>query len=276
MNRIQKALTSNALFSGISGLMILLLSGELNKLFETGSQPAFMMVGSGLLLFALFILSTTKTQNPVSALLIIVMDLMWVIASIYVLILNPFSVSPLGQYIIIAIGVMVLLMAINQIKALSLLDNINGQVKSISFNKEVNSSRPKAWKVISDIANYHKVASNIDGVQILSGEGKGMVRQCSHGKDHWTETCTSWIEEHEYSFLVDTAASDYPFPFSYLKGTWELHSTSPKKTRIEMTFEFQFRKKFQTWLIYPLMKNKFQKVGEDLLNSWMYQIENEV
>lgn len=276
MNRIQKALTSNALFSGISGLMILLLSGELNKLFETSSQVAYMIVGPGLILFALLILNTVRTQNPVSTLLIIIMDLMWVMASIYILILDPFSISAWGHYAIIAIGAIVLLMAFNQIKALSLLDNINHQVKSITFNKEVNSSRPKAWKVISDIANYHKVASNIDGVQILSGEGKGMIRQCSHGKDHWTETCTSWIEEHEYSFLVDTYAADYPFPFSYLKGTWALHSISPEKTRIEMTFEFQFRKKFQNWLMYPLIKNKFQKVGEDLLNSWMYQIENEV
>ncbi|HHP7240030.1 MAG TPA: hypothetical protein ACFCUD_00050 [Cyclobacteriaceae bacterium] len=46
-----------------------------------------------------------------------------------------------------------------------------------------------------------------------------MVRSYSFKDDKWSEECVDWREEEQFSFVVNTKAKDYPYPFSYLKGT---------------------------------------------------------
>ena len=182
--------------------------------------------------------------------------------------------SKTGNVIIAAIALVVLLMAINQAKALAQVDSflIKG-IKRMSFERTVKATIASVWKVISDVANYHEVAPNVDDVKIISGEGKGMVRSCSHGKDSWTETCSLWEEEKEYAFEVKTDAPDYPYPFKYLKGNWKVEAIDNSQTRVIMLFEFEYKRKFQNWLLHPILKGKFGKTAEKLLDNWQNQIE---
>lgn len=123
------------------------------------------------------------------------------------------------------------------------------------------------------MANYHKVAPNIDGVEVVSGEGKGMIRRCSHGEDHWTETCSLWVPEQVYSFEVDTHAHNYPYPFKSLRGQWEVESSGQSASKITMLFEFQYKRKFQNWLLHHFLRAKFSKIAEDLLDNWQNILE---
>lgn len=100
-----------------------------------------------------------------------------------------------------------------------------------------------------------------------------MVRQCSHGKDSWQETCTIWEAEKQYSFEVDTSAPDYPYPFKSLKGNWQANEINTSQTEIIMEFEFEYKNKIQNFLLHPFLKYKFSKVGEILLDSWKKKIE---
>ncbi len=127
--------------------------------------------------------------------------------------------------------------------------------------------------MISDVGNYHTVAPNIDNSQIISGEKNGMVRSCSHGKDSWTETCTLWEDESQYSFKVNTEAEDYPYPLKFLKGTWIVNEVSNNETEIIMVFEFEYKKAIQNVLIHPLMKFQFTKVCKEVLDNWQAKIE---
>jgi len=167
-----------------------------------------------------------------------------------------------------------LFMGINQSKALAQVDSsaVKGK-KHFRFERIVKASKPAVWKVIADVANYDKVAPNIDDVKIISGEGQGMVRSCSHGKDSWTETCSMWQEEKTYSFEVNTAAPNYPYPFKFLKGTWEVQEIDSTTTKIVMLFDFEYKHGFQNILVHPLLKGKFTKTAHELLDNWQKMLE---
>ena len=213
-------------------------------------------------------------QRPVAVLWIIVQDFLWVAGSIVLVAINPFEISKTGNSVIAIIAFVVLFMGVNQSKALAQVDSSNNKKsKHFKFERVIRADKQSVWKAIADVSNYDKVAPNIDAVKIISGEGRGMVRSCSHGKDSWTETCSMWIEEKAYSFEVNTSAPDYPYPFKFLKGTWEVQEIDSATTKVTMLFDFQYKRKYQNWLLHPLLKSKFSKTAEELLDNWQKMLE---
>lgn len=274
MNKIQKSLRHNAIFSGISGVSLIILNKQIANLFETENITIFWVIGSILLFFASTIIYEIIKQRPIAILWIIFQDFLWVISSIVLIALNPFEISKVGKLIIVIISLIVLLLGIYQSKALSQIDIANNKNdKHLKFERIIKADKQTVWKVISDVANYDKVAPNIDAVKIISGKGRGLIRTCSHGKNSWSETCSMWIEEKAYSFKVNTSAPDYPFPFKFLKGTWEVEEIDNNKTQIIMLFDFQYKYKYYNWLLHPLLKGKFSKTAEELLDNWKKILE---
>ncbi len=274
MNKLQKALRLNAWFSGISGLMLITLNQQIANLFETTNTTVFWVTGIALLLFAGTIIYETKNQRPIAVLWIIVQDFLWVIGSIVLIAFDPFEISKAGNTTVATIAFIVLLMGINQSKAFAQIEsNEYKKNKHFEFERVIKADKESVWKVISDVGNYDKVAPNIDAVKIISGEGRGMVRSCSHGNDSWSEICTMWVEEKSYSFEVNTSATDYPYPFKFLKGTWEVQGLDRGTTKIIMLFDFQYKRKYQNWLLHPFLKSRFSKTAEALLDNWQKIIE---
>ena len=275
MNSLQRSLTANTIFSLFSGIILLLLAPYLTSLFGLSDPTAFWIIGGGLILFAFSVYRQVKLQKPMGVLAIIVQDLLWVIGSIVLLVLNPFQISPTGNLMIGLVALVVLGLAMAQSSALAQTDSVPGAgVKRFSFEREVNASVSETWAVIADVANYHTVAPNIDDVKILSGQGEGMVRSCSAGKDSWTETCTLWKEEKEFGFKVNTEAPDYPYPFTYLTGSWVVEPLAGDRSRIVLNFDFRYKRKVHNLLIHPMLKGKFKKTGEELLDNWQAILEN--
>ncbi|TNE55764.1 MAG: hypothetical protein EP338_03030 [Bacteroidetes bacterium] len=269
MNQLQKSLGINALFSGLSGIVLIAFNRSIADLFDVSNTTVFWGIGAALLFFTLTLVYEVKRQKPSGVLLIILQDFIWVVASTVLLIFQSVEISKIGSAVIGVVALLVLFMAINQTKALAQVDNQGiGEIKQLRFERAVNADKKHVWKIISDVAAYHTVAPNIDDVKIISGDGVGMVRACSHGKDQWTETCSLWREEKEYAFEVNTNAPDYPYPFKYLKGTWEMEEIDASQTRVIMFFEFEYRKKFHNYLLHPLLRGKFSRTAEELLDNW--------
>ena len=273
MNQLQKSLLFNAVFSGITGILLVGIPQAISEIFSVSNTTVFWVLGIGLLLFAATLIFTIKTQNPLGVLVIIIMDYLWVLGSIVILAFQPFAISTVGGGIIAAVALVVLLIAINQAKALAKVDSKAQGLKQMTFSRIIDAPRQKTWEAISDVANYHEVAPNIDNVEMVSGQGEGMVRKCSHGSDSWTETCTLWDEGNAFHFEVNTGAPDYPYPFDYLKGHWKLEQMRDSRTKIILIFVFRYRRKFQNWLIHPILRVKFGKTLEQLLNNWQDQME---
>ena len=273
MNKLQKSLSINAIFSGISGLGLILFHKSIAKLFNIDQSNIFWIIGIGLVFFALTILYEIKKQRQLAVVWIIVQDFIWVIASSILLILKPFNISSSGNNAIAIVALIVFIMALNQSSALAQTkDTTEKGRKQLVYKRAIKADKSEVWKVVSDVANYHQVAPNIDEVKIVSGKDEGMVRSCSHGKDSWTETCSIWQEEETYSFIVNTSEPDYPYPLSFLQGTWNVIEIGANETEIEMIFEFTYKKKILN-LIHPIMKMKFKKTMKELMNNWQNILE---
>ena len=115
---MKKALRINALFSGISGSVLILFQSRIAHLFEIERSTVFWIIGVALIFFASTIFYEIERQNKFRIIWIIVQDMLWVIGSIYLLAANPFPISAIGHYIIAVIAAVVFVMAINQSVAL--------------------------------------------------------------------------------------------------------------------------------------------------------------
>ncbi len=276
MNILQIALLGNGIFSLSTGLFLLFFKNRIAKWFGQEKSIIFLIIGLGLLYFAYSIFKQLKNPEPDAVFYIIVQDLIWVLASIVILFFKPFNITVLGNQIIIGVAFIVLFFGVGQSIGLAQTDSIKEKgIKRLSFERVINASKENTWKTISDVSNYHKVAPNIDNVEIISGQGEGMVRSCTHKKDNWTEVATLWDEGEKYSFQVNTDAEDYPYPLKYLKGTWKVEEISKNQTKITMTFEFTYKRKIYNLLVHPFMKKEFDKISEELLDNWQIQLEQE-
>lgn len=118
MNRLQKALLTNAIFSGISGITLILASQKMAQLFGVTTNTPFWVVGAALIFFTITIVYEMVKQRYWAVLWIIIQDFIWVIGSAILIILNPFSISQNGILIIAGVAIVVLFMGINQAVAL--------------------------------------------------------------------------------------------------------------------------------------------------------------
>ncbi len=272
MNQLQGALRANAIFSSLSGLLLILFHRQTAVIFEVPKSRVFWVVGIALLYFAITLVYEIYKQRALGVLFIIIQDLLWVFASMFILLYPVFQISGAGELLIAVVALVVLFMAIWQSKALADIDSSGSGEKQLEFERVFHANKKDVWKLISDVGNYHLVAPNIDTVEIISGEGEGMLRKCSHQKDSWTESCSLWVEEQEYAFEVDTSDPDYPYPFKKLKGSWSLDELGQDQTRVLMRFEFEYKRSFHKLLLHPFLKWKFSKIAEELLDNWQRKI----
>ncbi len=114
MNELQKALKTNALFSSISGIIMILLNRQIADLFGTTNNTIFWIVGLILIYFATTIWYEITKQRRRAVLWIIIQDYAWVLGSLVLIIFNPFQITQIGSLIIGIIALIVLYMGINQ------------------------------------------------------------------------------------------------------------------------------------------------------------------
>ncbi len=114
MNKLQKALKTNAIFSSISGLTMILLHQPIATLFGTSNNTIFWIVGLVLNYFAITIWYEIIKQRKLAVIWIIIQDYTWVVGSLILIIFNPYKITLIGNLIIGIIALIVLSMAINQ------------------------------------------------------------------------------------------------------------------------------------------------------------------
>jgi hypothetical protein len=119
MNELQKSLKYNAIFSSISGLIMILFNNQIAELFGISNNSVFWIVGLILIYFTITIWYEIRKQRKIAVLWIIIQDFLWVIGSVILILLNPFDITSLGNLIIGIIAFIVLLMGLNQTRALN-------------------------------------------------------------------------------------------------------------------------------------------------------------
>ena len=114
MNTLQKALIGNAIFSTTSAFILLLFSRQVQHWFGVQLQWPFWIIGLGLIFFAGTIFMEIKRQRKAAVYAIIIQDILWVLGSMALLLLQPFGISNLGNGLIAIVALIVLLFAIFQ------------------------------------------------------------------------------------------------------------------------------------------------------------------
>lgn len=118
MNKLQKALRLNAMFSGISGVLLTILYNRIATLFGIENTSVFWIVGIVLIYFSITIWYEIFKQRKLAVQWIIIQDFVWVLGSVFLLVYDPFKITYYGNMSIATIAVVVLFMGINQFVAL--------------------------------------------------------------------------------------------------------------------------------------------------------------
>lgn len=109
MKNLKMYLTINSLFSGISGLIMILWSGPLNRLFDITNPYIFPVIGLNLVVFSAFtaFVSGKQLHNDKLVRLISALDGLWVLGSFAIVGLGLFGLSETGYWLISAVAVFV-------------------------------------------------------------------------------------------------------------------------------------------------------------------------
>lgn len=106
---IRTALLANALFSAVSGIILLLAAPFLAAQFGLASPLSLRIIGAGLLIFVLSLLHAASRPlvSRRQVLSIIIQDALWVLASLIILIIRPFGLSSVGLWAVALVAMIV-------------------------------------------------------------------------------------------------------------------------------------------------------------------------
>jgi hypothetical protein len=143
----------------------------------------------------------------------------------------------------------------------------------MAATRKVRASPATAWAIMTDHAGYADVADNLSKVEVLHGEGLGMVRRCYDTRGRgWSETADLWRPQSAYGFRIHTEAPDYPYPLRALCGRWTLE---PAEGGVLIGVSLHASPRFGALgrLLLGSQRRKMQAVLERLLDRWAERME---
>lgn len=110
---LRNVLFLNGISSGATGALLTIFAGTFASWFGVATPAPFVEVGLFLVAFAALVIVAALRQPPLPGLvrLIIVLDVAWVLISILVVVLQPFTLSLVGNLLILGVAAWVAAMA---------------------------------------------------------------------------------------------------------------------------------------------------------------------
>ncbi len=120
MKNLKTTLGANAAFSASTGLLQLIFTKELLTVMALEEPIILQSIGAGLLIFSLYL--AYLIMRPIQLLketrVIVAMDFAWVFGSFILVVWNPFYLATAGLWILSFAALVVLLLALLQLKFL--------------------------------------------------------------------------------------------------------------------------------------------------------------
>lgn len=113
-NQLKRALIANAIFSGLSGLALLLAADTLNEFMNLSNTLALRLVGIGLLVFVVQLIGAIRKPGAKVVRMIIIQDWLWVLGTAVIIALNLFDISFEGKMLMTIVAAIVGGMAVTQ------------------------------------------------------------------------------------------------------------------------------------------------------------------
>ncbi len=106
-NTLKSILWGNALFSALSGTLLLFGSHWLASIMHISTPSILQVIGVGLLIFAGFVGTIARRPTPKMVRQIILQDWLWVIGSVAILLTDAFNLSQVAYWMIGVVAVIV-------------------------------------------------------------------------------------------------------------------------------------------------------------------------
>ena len=115
---LRHALRGNSAFSGFSGALFILLAAQIAALLGVSPAAEILIaaLGAGLLAYAAFLYWASRQPqiSPQIGLAAVIADALWVVSSLVILALDPFSFSTAGRWAVLIVADVVAVFAILQ------------------------------------------------------------------------------------------------------------------------------------------------------------------
>lgn len=145
----------------------------------------------------------------------------------------------------------------------------------ISLHRTVDAPVDVVWEVVTDHERYGEIAPNLSAVEIVEGEGEGMVRWCvDTDGNEWTETCTRWVDGRAFAVAVDVENSAFHRRlFTRFEGEWRIENDADG-VRITVAFDFDTRYGPLGSLIAKYFEYRTPSLVEAIFDGWEADIRS--
>ena len=245
---LKRALLSNAAFSLVSGLLLLLVPKAVAALLGVDQVGLLRAVGLGLVLFSVQVAHAGQRERirPLEVLLISLGDFSWVLSSLGLLLVLPASFSLTGVWLVGGVAALVGAFAVAQLNGLrKWLTEPTPGLGQYHYCLAVNVDAPAAsmWGIVSNLAAIQRYSPSLSSsvLRPVSSDrdlrvGVGRVRECtSTQQQRWAEEVTRF-EQDARSFQVKflTDETGFPFPMSVMHGGWQVFALPSGQSRVSV------------------------------------------
>jgi len=255
---LRAALTGNAIFSTISGLLMLSRPAVVESWLGINAAWLIQLIGVGLLLFASDLIhqATRKRMQTWRALYASTADLIWVVGTFVLLSAFSDAFSPLGIVLLIGVAAVVLAFGTWQFWAIAGVHRgSHGGKYRHCMVVDTGVSAEDLWRVIADFGHISRHTPLLANSYIEDNNQPtcGAVRTCEDTAGRrWSETCVQLEPGKSFTLEFNAEAKDFPYPASKMTGGWEVIPTS-SGSRVMVWWELDPKPLWLGRVILPLL-----------------------
>lgn len=248
----------NLALSVASGLTATLASGWVSTLIGFGPAWLILGVGLGLLLFAAGIAWTLLRLRIGQALIISVLDLLWVVGTLPLL-LVPGLLTDTGAALVVSLAVLVGSLGVLQSAAIrALLKEDEGEGRYRHCIRVASAAPPDAlWRVVRNLGSMARYSAGLSASRLDGGPepAPGTARVCTnHQGQSWTEEVQELSDSKRRVFLrFQSEAEDFPFPLAKLSGGWSVTAKGGGGSLVDVWWNVTPHQKRFGWMLVALM-----------------------
>lgn len=255
---LRLALIFNLAFSALCASALLLVGPMIAQ--TLGGFPNWIMtgLGVGLVCFVALIALALARLRIGLALIISVLDLLWVAGTLPLLAV-PSLLTGLGAGIVLAVGTVVGLAGVMQLRGIHAMLCVDGGLANTFRHCVVMKSKmepDELWAVVRKLGSISLYSEAVKSSRLEnSGEPEhGIVRVCTNNNDQsWSEEVIT-IDDESHSLLLRfcSEADDFPFPFAEMSGGWTVKPTPEGGSLVEIWWQVRPRQRYFGWLVLAL------------------------
>lgn len=254
---LRSALLANALFSTVSGVLMLASPARIGAVLGVDAPVVLQLTGLGLLVFAadLFHQSTRSRMATWRTLYASAGDFLWVAATLGGLLLFPDVLSYTGLRLVTVVAGIVLIFGVWQLWAIDRAHRLPSGLHRHCVQVRVPVAADAMWSVVGRIGDIGRYMPSLQVSEILEGKapGVGAVRRCvdQRGKA-WSEECVAFDAGRSFvvRFLAD--APGFPFPAHTMTGGWEV-TPAGHGSDVQVWWELEPKPRWLAPIFLPLL-----------------------